>query len=176
MKKLNDEQRKLIEDNYKLIRYTYRRSYTRVCSWEVFQGLGHEAICKAALGYDPSKGQFTTYFTWKVKQAIERHLRLMNYDVRKANDGAISLYTSIGNCKKKEVTILDTLLASDNIEDTVTEEIYWEEKINKLPDRTKKMIQLTYEGYGREEVAKKLNVSRSLVSTHIVKFKRAMGY
>jgi DNA-directed RNA polymerase specialized sigma subunit len=71
MKKLNDEQRKLIEDNYKLIRFLYRRSYTRVCSWEVFQGLGHEAICKAALGYDPSKGKFTTYFTWKIKQAIE---------------------------------------------------------------------------------------------------------
>ena len=70
MKKLNDEQRKLIEDNYKLIRFLYRRSYTRVCSWEVFQGLGHEAMCKAALGYDPSKGKFTTYFTWKIKQAI----------------------------------------------------------------------------------------------------------
>lgn len=176
MKKLNDEQRKLIEDNYKLIRFIYRRSYTRVCSWEVFQGLGHEAICQTALGYDESKGKFSTYFTWKIKQAIERHLRLINYDVRKANDGAISIYTPIENCKKKEITIADTLQASDNIADTVTEEAYWEEEINKLPNRTKKMIQLTYEGYGREEVAKKLNVSRSLVSTYIINFKKAMGY
>ena len=128
MKKLNDEQRKLIEDNYKLIRFLYRRSYTRVCSWEVFQGLGHEAICKAALGYDPSKGKFTTYFTWKIKQAIEHYFRCNNYDVRKANDGAMSLYTPIEDCKKKEITILDTLQASDNIEDTVTEEIYWKDK------------------------------------------------
>ena len=176
MKKLNDEQRKLIEDNYKLIRFLYRRSYIRVCSWEVFQGLGHEAMCKAALGYDPSKGKFTTYFTWKIKQAIEHYFRCNNYDVRKANDGAMSLYTPIEDCKKKEITILDTLQASDNIADTVTEEIYWEEKINKLPDKIKKMIQLTYEGYGREEVAKKLNVSRSLVSVRIIEFKKSMGY
>lgn len=176
MKKLNDEQRKLIEDNYKLIRFLYRRSYTRVCSWEVFQGLGHEAMCKAALGYDPSKGKFTTYFAWKVKSEVGHYLTLINYDVRKANDGAMSLYTPVEDCKKKEITILDTLQARDNIADTVTEEIYWEEKINKLPDRTKKMIQLTYEGYGREEVAKKLNVSRSLVSMRIIEFKKSMGY
>lgn len=176
MKKLNDEQRKLIEDNYKLIRFLYRRSYTRVCSWEVFQGLGHEAMCKAALGYDPSKGKFTTYFAWKVKSEVGHYLTLINYDVRKANDGAMSIYTPIEDCKKKEITILDTLQARDNIADTVTEGIYWEEKINKLPDRTKKMIQLTYEGYGREEVAKKLNVSRSLVSMRIIEFKKSMGY
>ena len=176
MKKLNDEQRKLIEDNYKLIRFLYRRSYTRVCSWEVFQGLGHEAMCKAALGYDPSKGKFTTYFAWKVKSEVGHYLTLINYDVRKANDGAMSIYTPIEDCEKKEITILDTLQARDNIADTVTEGIYWEEKINKLPDRTKKMIQLTYEGYGREEVAKKLNVSRSLVSMRIIEFKKSMGY
>ena len=70
MKKLNDEQRKLIEDNYKLIRFLYRRSYTRVCSWEVFQGLGHEAMCKAALGYDPSKGKFTTYLLGKLNKQL----------------------------------------------------------------------------------------------------------
>ena len=88
----------------------------------------------------------------------------------------MSLYTPIEDCKKKEITILDTLQARDNIADTVTEGIYWEEKINKLPDKIKKMIQLTYEGYGREEVAKKLNVSRSLVSVRIIEFKKSMGY
>ena len=151
MEKLNDEQRKLIEDNYKLIRFLYRRSYTRVCSWEVFQDLGHDAICKAALGYDSSKGKFSTYFTWKIKSEIGHYLRSINYDVRKANDGAVSLFTQIGDDHKKKT-------------------------ITKLPDRTKKMVQLTYEGYGREEVDKELNVSRSLVSTYIVDFKKSMGY
>ena len=176
MEKLNDEQRKLIEDNYKLIRFLYRRSYTRVCSWEVFQDLGHDAICKAALGYDSSKGKFSTYFTWKIKSEIGHYLRSINYDVRKANDGAISIYTPIETYRKKEITILDTLKTNDDTSDTATEIIYWADEINKLPDRTKKMVQLTYEGYGREEVAKELNVSRSLVSTYIVDFKKSMGY
>ena len=176
MEKLNDEQRKLIEDNYKLISFLYRRSYTRICSWEEFQGLGHEAICKAALGYDPSKGKFTTYFTWKIKQAIEHYFRCNNYDVRKANGCAVPISTPVAQTKKKTLTIEDTLQAFDDTAGTAVELVHWAEKINKLPDKIKKMIQLTYEGYGREEVAKKLNVSRSLVSMRIVEFKKSMGY
>lgn len=49
MKKLNDEQRKLIEDNYALIWHLHEKYFTKFTDFDTYMDLGRMAICKAAL-------------------------------------------------------------------------------------------------------------------------------
>lgn len=55
MKKLNDEQRKLIEDNYSLIWHLHEKYFTKFTDFDTYMDLGRMAICKAALKWDESK-------------------------------------------------------------------------------------------------------------------------
>ena len=55
MKKLNDEQRKLIEDNYSLIWHLHEEHFTKFKDFDTYMDLGRMAICKAALKWDESK-------------------------------------------------------------------------------------------------------------------------
>ena len=71
MKKLNDEQRKLIEDNYSLIWHLHEKYFTKFKDFDTYMDLGRMAICKAALKWDESKGNFGTYFRW-VLQMIQQ--------------------------------------------------------------------------------------------------------
>lgn len=57
MEKLNDEQRKMVEDNYALIPYMLKKMglHQNSCSDEYYGALSL-GLCKAASSFDPSKG------------------------------------------------------------------------------------------------------------------------
>ena len=73
MKKLNDEQRKLIEDNYSLIWHLHEKYFTKFKDFDTYMDLGRMAICKAALKWDESKGNFGTYFRWVLQSEINKY-------------------------------------------------------------------------------------------------------
>ena len=73
MKKLNDEQQRLIEDNYSLIWHLHEKYFTKFTDFDTYMDLGRMAICKAALKWDESKGNFGTYFRWVLQSEINKY-------------------------------------------------------------------------------------------------------
>ena len=55
---LNDEQRKLVEDNHNLI---YQYLIDNKLPQDEYYDIAAIGLCKAALKYDTSKGAFSTY-------------------------------------------------------------------------------------------------------------------
>lgn len=174
MEKLNDQQRKIIEENYKLIPYFYQKSFASMLEYEEYLGLAHEAICKAVRNYKPEKGTFSTLYFWQLRSRISHYFRVSNYQKRKINKETISLDTPLRDFP--ELTLASVLSDTNDILDPILEMERWKEKIKKQPEKRQKIIFLRLIGYEQKEIAEKLNISRQAVSSQLMAFKKYMGY
>lgn len=176
MEKLNDEQRKLIEDNYSLISFFYKTYFSRFEDYYEYKSLAHIAICKAALKYKEGRGEFSTFFYHVLKTEIGHYDTMNGYDVRKANMEALSINSSPSNCDDDSLQFINLIPARDNVEDSAVEKVYWQSKIEKQTDRRQQVIRMRYEGYLQKEIGEKLGMTWQGVSDHLMKFKKSMGY
>lgn len=175
MKKLNNEQRKLIEDNYSLIWHLYNEAYCARLDKDEYVGMAHIALCKAALKYNSSKGKFSTYFVWQLKAEISHYFSCKHLDVRKANNNIISFEMPI-RTNGEPLTFEDALSGNKNIWNDIVEYIYWNQKINDFSEKNKRIILLAYFGYKQKEIAKMLGIRQQRVSDALRTIKRAIGY
>lgn len=70
---LTDEQRKLVEDNYKLVFYVIRKM--KLQDADEWTGVASIGLCNAAKHYDPKKGEFCTFATWCIKNEIIKEIK-----------------------------------------------------------------------------------------------------
>jgi RNA polymerase sigma factor (sigma-70 family) len=131
-RKLNDEQRKLVEDNLKLVHFVIAKSYPTFRGDEdIFQS-GSLGLLRAALNWDESKCAFSTYAVKCINYAIKDELR-----ERQRNGDTISLDCPIGD----DLTLADTI--SDN------EEVFFVDDrfVEKLNDDERFIFDLSSKGY-----------------------------
>jgi len=149
-KRLNDEQRKIVEDNHNLI-YAFLSSNS--LDIEEYYDLAAIGICKAALSYDKEKGQFSTLAykcMWnqvmvekRKQKAISRGdgLQVLYYDACfESDDSEISFLEMLEDWKAdtgKQAEIRHFLYS-----------IY-----SKLNELESKMFDLLLRGYKQKEVA-----------------------
>lgn len=92
---LNDAQRQLVLDNYRLIGFTLKKYFSGGCnlplSGEDLWQFCALALCEAARDYVPSKGEFSTIAIAYIRSALYRYTRGLYQDKRKANNCAVSL-------------------------------------------------------------------------------------
>lgn len=176
---LNDEQRKLAEDNHNLI-YSilqkYKLGYDDVEDW---YGIAAEGLCKAAATYDPSSGNtFSTYAYTVMGNDIKcmfRHkysretvsVNNANSDNKRVYPVVYSLSESItddGNC------VLDDVIGSDSFVENLE---YWdiiECVLKKMSPKCKYIIKMLIDGYKQSEAAKKIGCSRAYVNSVWIDF------
>lgn len=82
MKQMTDYQRELVTTNMSVVDHVIR-AYIHVNnsaleSYEDFYQIGSEALCKAAMSYNPATSAFSTYASRVVRNALIDHCRAMN--------------------------------------------------------------------------------------------------
>ena len=157
MKKLNEEQCKLVENNIPLIYYIAKRYPSFPIEEEI--GRLHIALCEAALSFDVGKKiKFSTYASTVITNKILMYFRYMNKPI---NRNVISIYTELNGHEDYDspTQIIDTL-SSGNLEDNV---IQFDLK-NELTEMEYNACMFSIDGYKQEIIAEKLNISQSYVS------------
>ena len=157
MKKLNEEQCKLVENNIQLIYYIAKRYPSFPIEEEI--GRLHIALCKAALSFDVEKKvTFAAYAIPAITNEILMYFRYMNKPI---NSNVISIYTELNGQEDDDnpPQIIDTI-SSGNLEDTL---IYFDLK-KELTEMEYNACMFSIDGYKQEIIAEKLNISQSYVS------------
>lgn len=91
---LDDEQQRLVLDNYRLIGFTLNKYFSGgsnlpLSGDELWQHCAL-ALCEAAMDYNPAEGQFSTFAVFRIRHAILYYSRSLQQDKRKANNHTVS--------------------------------------------------------------------------------------
>lgn len=167
----NEAREKLIEHNLRLVAHIAKKYTTAVSDSEDLISIGTIGLIKGISTFDPKKGaRLATY----ASRCIENEI-LMLMRSKKKTQGEVSLNDPIGTDKEGNRIYLIDIMKSDGGE--VFEKIQTDEHIKQLyknieaelSEREQMIIKMRYglcdgREYTQNEIAKKLNISRSYVS------------
>lgn len=164
---LNDEQRKMVTDNEKLIYWCMHRY--NLLQYDDAYSILALGLCKAAYTYEEEKGKFSTWAIYIMIQEIKLDMRSNTSNSRKIQKHCISLNTPKLDCDS-DVTLSDCIIGSSDV---------WSDIISidfsKLTKREQDIIDLIISGYTQLEMEKILGISQSYISRLIVKIKNKIG-
>ena len=162
---LNDKQRKLVEDNHKLI-YFYCKKYN-VSVEDYYDSLAM-ALCYAAYNYDETKGAFSTLamksMNFKMKQEF-------TYNTKKGQV-PIDKIVNYENSYQME----DMITSHESPERIVINKMSYCDKLNAIlnltnNERHKNIIKYRLQGLTVQEISKKVNITHQNVSHTLRKLK-----
>lgn len=160
--KLSNEQVKLVEDNHNLI-YSFLLSNN--FSIEDYYDIAAIALCETALHYDSSKGAFGTYAYHNMLMKVLGEKRRDSARRRIPESNVFSYDKKISEAGEHELTFLDVLADSCNVEGEVVTDIVFYKYINSLKkDRDKRILIMLRDGYNQTEVCKVVGCSQPTVS------------
>lgn len=160
--KLSDEQVKLVEENHNLI-YSFLSSNNFLA--DDYYDLAAIALCETALHYDPSKGSFSTYAYHNMLMKVLNEKRRDSARRRIPESNIFSYDKEISEAGEHELTFLDVLADSCNVEGEVVTGTVFYKYINSLKkDRDKRILIMLRDGYNQAEVSKVVGCSQPTVS------------
>jgi len=167
---LTPEQQKLVEENHNLI-YSYANQ--KGLNIDEFYPLLAEGLCKAALSFDPSKGKFSTIAYKTMERKMTHYYRDTNAEKRKGDYELLyyhqEVYSEDGD--EKEYDWLSSLSSDENIEEKSIFSV-WIQKVSAiLKYRERKILSLLSEGYGKEEILRKLGIGSSSYNNDLKKIR-----
>lgn len=173
MRKLNDAQRKLVEENLKLVRHTIKEY---IGSKYVFDddlvSIGYMGLCRAATLYDETtKVPFSSYAVRGILLMLKQEYRSLFAQRRKANTCAISLDIAASG-EGEEMEPLITLIV-DQKADT-EEEAMNSMLIEKIKAVAPTIYKKCKEGLTHAEIASEEKVSTQTVSCTIRREQRKL--
>lgn len=137
---MNDEQRKLVEDNITLVYSLVNKEYpTFVHDDDIIQS-GILGLCKAAMKWDSSKGAFSTLAFYCIRNEIRLELRSRQRRVE-----TVSLETPV----EDNLTLEDMLEGGD---DTDITELMVDAYVKTLTEDERTVLELKLEGYKRQQI------------------------
>lgn len=150
--KLNDEQRKMVEDNHNLI---YQYIHDKNLNLEEWYGWLAIELCESVLRYNPDKGKLSTLFYIRCNNKLRQEYR-KKHSQKRCNNGVVPI---IDDLVGEDVCIIDKV---DNsiILDKLMEHEYAD------------IIKLRCEGYTQNEIADIVGISQSNVSKILKKIKK----
>lgn len=167
---LTDEQRKLVEDNMKLVGFTLGKYFTEMLRThsgdsDDMCSIGYLGLCKAAASYDSEKGAFSTYAVGGIKNEIIREIQWRNRKQRDQKNIAYSLnevYTDHASGAVIEYIHIVPDTGRD-MESAVLDKIVDEQFLNKLRKLAPTAYVMFTQGLQQYELAKIQGVSRQAV-------------
>lgn len=179
---LSEEQKKLVEDNVRLVSLILTKNGIR---WneDVFQS-GCHGLCKAAMTFDPSKGfAFSTYASRCIWTSIAMYYRYHNRDMEKASV-TLSLDYEMGGPDGSTMSLSDIIPDGDIL---VDERVYRDDVKSKfvefletIPERDKKIMLSYLAGETQGTISRVWGYSQSYICRIIKntqqKFKKYYGY
>lgn len=153
---MNDEQKKLVEDNQKLVYFVINRYFpTYILNEDVAQE-GMLGLCKAANKYDPSTGGFSTFATHCIFNTITMFLKREN-----KHNKTLSLdYPVVGEADDI-LSFGDCIIGEEDID--YFDDSYWKSQLEQMKPREREVFKLLEQGYSTVEIAKKLGTVKANV-------------
>ena len=173
--KLNEEQRKLVEDNIGIIYNTIKLTNGNIHNIDLIE-VGYIGLCKAALYYKKSYNDtnFSTYATTCIKHEIcQQYQHNSSYNER-MNNNLISLNSFIETDDGKRIELIECIQDTNNFYDNFETMIYIQQIFQILEnDCYAKEVVLGYiMGKSFKQIAKERNTTPQAVSD---KFKRTLN-
>ena len=163
--RLNDEQRKLVEDNHNLI-YTFMRSHgLEIEEWYDVLAI---ALCKAAIGFNGTSA-FSTYAYKVMLNSVRQAMRDANAQRRNNVYGSVSISEAVVVNRGEIIyTVEDFLASRNNTSQEALGGVWAEWFIERLPLNTLKFLYERMQGFTCREIAVETGVSPARVS-HVLK-------
>ena len=173
--KLNEEQRKLVEDNIGIIYNTIKLTNGNIHNINLIE-VGYIGLCKAALYYKKSYNDtnFSTYATTCIKHEIcQQYQHNSSYNER-MNNNLISLNSFIETDDGKRIELIECIQDTNNFYDNFETSIYIQQIFQILEnDCYAKEVVLGYiMGKSFKQIAKERNTTPQAVSD---KFNRTLN-
>lgn len=160
--KLNNEQRKLVEDNHNLIYSFLHKQALSVGGWYDICAIG---LCKAALHYKGTTN-FSTFAYICMLNVVRKEMRKNTLQKSFPDAETISLSTEISSKSEKSVYTLDEFIASKQDTEAEALGMVWAEWfIEKLPLTTLKVLLGKIETKTCRELSEEVGVSFSRCSS-----------
>lgn len=162
--KLNDEQRKLVEDNHNLIYFYARKHHIDL---EEYYDVLAMALCYAAYHYDSSKGTFSTLAIRTMEMKMYNDYRSKNYDKRKISNDVVYY--------EENFLLDDVLPPAEKTEHIAIRNVNYSNVINKInnlltPDE-RVIVNYLIQGYNRNKISKLINRSHESVRKRVIRIK-----
>lgn len=156
---LDEQQKKLVEKNHKLIYYTLKKYKLNPEEYYDILAIG---LCKAAMNFDHKKSKFSTFATKVMYNEFLRHDRDENANKRKVNKNTLSLNYIMRDPKNQDRKCEFWELLTDG------REPFMDVIHMHLPDILTKqellVCRLSYDGYSQTQIGEKLGISQSYAS------------
>lgn len=172
MNKMTVEQKKMVEDNHKLIYGLLARHNLDADEYYDIAAIG---LCKAAIYYKDDISAFSTYAYYvmynEIKQEYRRRSKACAIPV-----GLITSYNdTFGLPNQKEISFIDTFVSEETVEERVVVSMSISNFISKLSERDLQILSMRYHGCTQREIAEKVHLSQSYVARVINKLKDLYG-
>lgn len=163
MNVMTDEQRKLAEDNIKLVYQIISKYYRSYLGDEDIVQCGMIGLCQAATSWDKSKGAFATLAGTCICNQIKEEFRK-----RQKRIDAISLDTPVGD----EDSTLEDFIESDEEFDLDITDVTTDRFLDKLTKKERMVCDLKLQGYSIREIAKTMGVSHNTIHWYLKMIRR----
>lgn len=160
---MTDEQKRLAEDNLKLVFFYINKNSL---DFEEYAGILSEELCLSACDFDKERGaSFATYVLHRFRTAVFNNEKAKRMKKRSPGTAIASLDKEIENDSNGAPTSLKDLVAGDDdTEGDAVTSLFMEELRDVLNDRYWKAVLLRMDGLTMDAIGKRMGVSRERVS------------
>ena len=170
--KLNDEQRKLVEQNHNLIYSAMKDFGIHRKNFDDYYDVAAIGLCKAVICFDISKGTFSTFAYTYIYSELKKQIRDDNALFRKSNKNSVSYDEKISKQEDSNTYAKDILLVDENFEKNLILTLSFKDKLETISNIDKKIIMLTVCGYTQEEIGKILGVTKQAIQQRVHKMRQ----
>lgn len=169
MIKMNSTQRKLVEDNHKLIYSFLQRHNLPLDAEEDWYGTAALGLCKAAVLYNPDKGAFSTYAYQAMLMSVRMVMRNKNKDIQ-------ATYQLDSPIPLTDMFLYDIIPDNDDIIKYVETLSIVQKTYDKMSARNKEVIALAIgKGMKYNAIGERLGITRQSASRIVKRFRKRVA-
>lgn len=169
--KLNDEQRRLVEQNHNLIYSAMTKCGIRRQDFDDYYGFVATGLCKAVVNYDESKAKsFSTYAYKCMQKEIIAYTRWRFADKRDERL-TVSYNQLINDLDENEKEYSFLLADKKNNEKNSNFWLNFDDKMRILNNKDRMIIVLKAQGYTIKEIGQAVNISFQAVHKRLKKLR-----
>lgn len=166
--KLNDEQRKLVEQNHNLIYSAMRKCGIRRQDFDDYYGFAAIGLCKAAIDYDETRSKsFSTYAYLCIQNEITVYNKYRFRQKRKGDMNTISYNHMLDDWDEYKNENSFLLKDEENFEKNIIFKLNFQDKCYTLNNKDRMIVDLKSKGYTYQEIAKMFGTSFQAIQQKI---------
>lgn len=168
--KLNDEQRKMVEQNHNLI-YSAMRNYGIFDeNFDEYYGAAAIGLCKAVLNYNSRTNNTLSTFAYAcINNELYSQIRASNTESNKLNNNALSYNATYITPSGDETSGEEFMLVQKNFEKNLVFKLLFQDTIRILDNKEREIVLLRVDGHTYQEIAQHYGISRQAISNKMKK-------